>query len=103
MAELTNEVKFDFSGAAALAGHLQRAQRYNGMISKDLSDAMKAAANARQSLIQSRMPGGQTHPANASAGMSAAAQFATFAGSAAVGSAFFYRANALANPQAVQR
>jgi hypothetical protein len=105
MAELVNEVKFDFSGAAMLAGHLQRAQRYSGLISKDMQDAMKAARDSRQSLIQSRIPGGLAgsgHPAGV-AGGSAAGQFAAMAGAAAGGSAFFYRSTALANPAATQR
>jgi hypothetical protein len=106
MAELVNEVKFDFSGAAMLAGHLQRAQRYSGLISKDMQDAMKAARDSRQSLIQSRIPGGiagSGHPAGVAGGMSAAGQFAAMAGAAAGGSAFFYRSTALANPAATQR
>jgi hypothetical protein len=102
MAELVNEVKFDFSGAAMLAGHLQRAQRYSGLISKDMQDATRAARDGRLT----GNPGGiagSGHPAGVSGGMSAGAQFAAMAGAAAGGSAFFYRSTALANPAATQR
>lgn len=122
--ELSSEVKFDFSGAANLSANLQRAAEATARIRRDTH-----SINSNQHIIARRVLANNTtgtgsfdfggplaghHAFNLNrpkaAGLSPAASDqmrnadrAALFGTAAMGSAFFYKSVGLANPAASQR
>jgi hypothetical protein len=109
--ELYNEVKFDFSSATALANAMRSAATDAARFRREVQGIQRDTANIARNLTLARMPGlpgsaqanaamrGQT---TTQAGATTAQRAALF-GTAAAGSAFFYRATSLASPAAMQR
>jgi hypothetical protein len=111
---VSSEIKLDFTGTYQLAANMRTAATQTGKMRRDLSDIQRDSQKAARSLAVNQLVGtgytGQLRgklaearqPGRATPDSGTAGRAALF-GTAAAGSAFFYRATALANPAATDR
>jgi hypothetical protein len=108
--DLFNEVKLDFSGAAALANSMRSAYQDTSRMRREIQLLQRDSQVVAKNLALARMPGlpnqagrlAVQNTQSAQAGMTTAQKAALF-GTAAAGSSFFFRATSLANPAAMSR